>query len=84
MLINDIHELISLCNGNPRGRIVSTGDLLQCQIDEAAANSRMFVDHDGLGWCFIPWSISTTKDKERERDLLATTPARGTKEGKES
>lgn len=53
-------------------RIVSTGDLHELQIAEAQVESRMYVEpNGGLGWVALPWELSTVKDKDREKVLLA-------------
>jgi hypothetical protein len=57
-------------------RIVSTGDLHEMQIAEARADYRMFVEPGGgLGWVLLPWELTTSKDKERERATSTVTGA---------
>lgn len=50
-------------------RIVCTGDLTEFQIAEARAEGRMYVDLNGFGYVLLPWNLTTTKDKEREKAL---------------
>ena len=53
-------------------RIVSTGDLTEFQIAEATTEKRLYVEpSSGLGWVALPWELSTLKDKDRERTLIA-------------
>jgi hypothetical protein len=48
-------------------RIVSTGDLTELQIAEAASCGRMWVDEEThLGWVLLPWELRTQKDAMRE------------------
>lgn len=52
-------------------RVVSTGDLNEYQIAEARRDGKMFVDEDtGLGWVLLPWSLTTDKDREREKKFF--------------
>jgi len=52
-------------------RVVSTGDLNEYQIAEARRDGKMFVDEDtGFGWVLLPWSLTTDKDREREKKFL--------------
>lgn len=54
-------------------RIVSTGDLNEFQISEARVEDRLYVEPgDGLclGWVALPWELTTTKDREREKKYL--------------
>lgn len=54
-------------------RIVSTGDLTEFQISEARVEGRLYVEstqpHGGIGWVALPWELTTTKDKQREKIL---------------
>ncbi len=50
-----------------QGRIVSTSDLNEFQIAEAMSNGTHFTDEDGFGFVMLPWSLTTKKDRERER-----------------
>lgn len=50
-------------------RIVCTGDLTEFQIIEARVEDRMWVNNDGIGFVLLPWTLSTPKDKARERGL---------------
>lgn len=52
-------------------RIVSTGDLNEFQISEAQVEKRIYVEPGGgLGWVALPWELTTTKDREREKKYL--------------
>ncbi|WEI20110.1 hypothetical protein PY247_10535 [Acinetobacter proteolyticus] len=54
-------------------RIVPTGNLTELQISEARVQDRLYVEPgDGLcfGWVALPWDLSTSKDCEREKQLL--------------
>lgn len=52
-------------------RIVSTGDLNEFQILEAQSEKRFFVEpNGGVGWVALPWELTTTKDREREKKYL--------------
>ncbi|MCH2004057.1 hypothetical protein [Acinetobacter ursingii] len=54
-------------------RIVSTGDLTEFQISEARVEDRLYVEPgDGLclGWVALPWELTTTPDREREKKYL--------------
>jgi len=48
------------------GRIVSSGDLCELAISEAQAKGFFFVDDEGFGFAFLPWELTTDKDRERE------------------
>lgn len=59
-------------------RIVSSGDLTEIQIAEAQACGRFYVEPGGgLGWALLPWSLTTTKDRDREALYLVGKPATG-------
>lgn len=61
--------LLKCAEGNCR--IVSSGDLLHCQIVEAQARGNFFVDEaTGLGFALLPFELSTEKDKQREFALF--------------
>ena len=52
-------------------RIVSTGDLTEFQILEAQSEKRIYVEpNGGLGWVALPWDLTTTKDRDREKKYL--------------
>ena len=52
-------------------RIVSSGDLTALQIAEARSSNRFYVDEDtGLGFVLLPWSLTTKKDRDREREYF--------------
>jgi len=64
--LNELAAMVALGHG----RIVCTGDLTEFQIAEARMEKRMYVDPSGIGYVLLPWSLSTAKDKARERELL--------------
>jgi len=49
------------------GRIVSSNDLNKWQLAEARVLWNWWVDRDGFGWAILPWSLTTDKDRDRER-----------------
>lgn len=54
-------------------RIVSTGDLTEFQISEARIEDRLYVEPgEGLclGWVALPWELTTSQDREREKKYL--------------
>ena len=53
------------------GRIVCTGDLNEFQISEAHAKGNMWVSPTGFGWVILPWTLTTDKDRTREREHIA-------------
>lgn len=55
-----------------KGRIVSSGDLCAEAISEAQACKRFFVDEDGFGFAYLPWELTTDKDREREKTFSET------------
>jgi hypothetical protein len=63
-----MQELLKLCLTGAGGRIVSTNDLSRVQIDDARFHNRAFVDSAGYGWVFLPWSLATHKDRQRESE----------------
>jgi hypothetical protein len=63
--LNELAAMVALGHG----RIVCTGDLTEFQIAEARVDKRMYVDPTGIGYVLLPWSLSTAKDKTREREL---------------
>lgn len=62
--------LLNLCITAPGGRLVSTGDLNEHQIAEATTMDRMYVDEGGFGYVFLPWSLTTRRDRLREADYF--------------
>ena len=53
------------------GRIVCTGDLNELQISEAQAKGNMWVSPNGFGWVILPWTLTTVKDREREKGYFS-------------
>lgn len=52
------------------GRIVSSNDLNAFQISEAKANGKFWVSPEGYGWAILPWTLTTDKDRVREREFF--------------
>ena len=65
-----LEYLLSLCTRSPGGRLVSSKDLIPAQIAEAQGREFFYIDADGNGFAFLPWSLTTQKDREREQDFL--------------
>lgn len=61
-----LEHLLALCAGKHGGRIVCTKDLHYMQVAEARSRDYMWVDEDGNGFVFLPWELTTEKDRERE------------------
>ena len=55
------------------GRVVSSNDLNQWQLSEARRLGNWWVSTEGFGWAILPWSLTTDKDRDRERAFFATT-----------
>lgn len=55
-----------------KGRIVSSGDLCVEAISEAQACKRFYVDEDGFGFAYLPWELTTDKDRDREKSFSET------------
>lgn len=53
------------------GRVVSSNDLNEWQLSEARVNRNMWVCPEGFGWVILPWSLTTDKDRARERSCFA-------------
>lgn len=68
MTADEMFELAR--DGN--GRIVSSGDLCVEAISEAQACKRFYVDEDGFGFAYLPWELTTDKDREREKSFSET------------
>ena len=64
-------ELLKLCSMAPGGRLVSTDELSGMQIDEARKSGLLYVDPAGYGYAFLPWNLTTTKDRQREADYFS-------------
>ncbi len=62
-------EMFKLARGG-KGRIVSSGDLCVEAISEAQACKRFYVDEDGFGFAYLPWELTTDKDRDG-RELVA-------------
>ena len=53
------------------GRIVSSNDLNAFQISESQAKGVFWVCQRGFGWAILPWSLTTDKDRARERSYFS-------------
>lgn len=53
------------------GRVVSSNDLNTWQLSEARVLGNWWVSADGFGWAILPWELTTDKDRDRERILVA-------------
>jgi len=68
----ELRDLVMMtADANDGGRIVNTGDLLDLQISEAAAEDRIWIDPaTGYGFVFLPWSLTTDEDRNREAEFF--------------
>lgn len=53
------------------GRVVGTADLTEHQLAEARKAGFLHVDEAGLGYVFLPWNFTTSKDRKREADYFS-------------
>ena len=67
----ELRQLLSMCGQSPGGRIVSSQELSEIQIGDAQLHNRFYVDPDGFGFAFVPWNLTTTKDRKREADYFS-------------
>ena len=61
-----LEHLLALCAGRHGGRLVCTKDLLIEQVAEARSRDYLWIDDDGVGYVFLPWELTTDKDRQRE------------------
>lgn len=66
-----LEYLLSLTTRSPGGRIICSKDLSEVQIADADLHNRFYVDADGLGYAFVPWSCTTKTDREREANYFS-------------
>lgn len=52
------------------GRVVSSNDLDMWQWSEAQSKGLSWVSSEGLGWAILPWTLTTAKDRDRERSYF--------------
>ena len=68
----ELRDLVMMtADANDGGRIVNTGDLIDLQISEAAAEGRLWIDPaTGYGFAFLPWKLTTDEDRQREAEFF--------------
>lgn len=69
-MITSANQLLELA-AKIGARIVSSNDLDEFQIAESRQLGRFFVDENSCGWAVLPWSLTTSRDRDREREYFS-------------